>query len=298
MLRSWPWVLASGACLLCACGSTNSGGAAGAGGSITDTRSTTLVTDSFVIGAGQEAFKCQIFANPFGESVDVFRTESHMPSGSHHMFAFFEQGATSGSVFDCSGNELDPHLHVAQTPDYVREYPEGVGFRFEASEGLRFSMHWLNTTSQPITAKVELTIVAGAAGSARQQAGFMLLNNQDIQLAPHSSGTAARTCPAPRDVGIVELISHMHQRATHIVAKTGSGRVIYESDDWDHPTPSRFSPPLSLGTDTSITLDLQLRQSGRFRGRVWPLGGNQRDVHPERRIFSRRESAVRLPVSC
>ena len=250
MTRAWRWASALASWFLCACGSTSSDGS---GGSSTPTRSVTLVTDSFVIGAGEEAFKCQTFANPFGESVDVFRTESHMPSGSHHMFAFFEDGASDGTVFDCSGSDLNPHLHGAQTPDYVRAYPEGVGFRLEAGEGLRFDMHWLNTSSQPITAKVELTIVAGAAGSARQQAGFLLLNNADIELSPHSKGTATRTCPVPPNVNIIELISHMHQRATHFQAKTASGKVIYESDDWDHPTPARFSPPLSLGTDTSIT---------------------------------------------
>jgi hypothetical protein len=51
----------------------------------------------------------------------------------------------------------------------------------------------------------------------------------------------------------MDLVSHMHMHATHIVAKTGSGKVIYESEEWDHPTPEVFSPPLALGNDTEIT---------------------------------------------
>jgi hypothetical protein len=37
------------------------------------------------------------------------------------------------------------------------------------------------------------------------------------------------------------------------VAKTASGRLVYEGTEWDHPTPSIFTPPLALGSDTQIT---------------------------------------------
>jgi hypothetical protein len=54
-------------------------------------------------------------------------------------------------------------------------------------------------------------------------------------------------------VKIMDLASHMHMRATRIVARTGSGRVVYQGTDWDHPVPAVFDPALELGTDTDIT---------------------------------------------
>src|SRR5438046_2979369 len=48
----------------------------------------TIVTEEFSIGPGEEAFRCQNFANPFGKDVVILKSESAMAAGSHHMFVF------------------------------------------------------------------------------------------------------------------------------------------------------------------------------------------------------------------
>jgi hypothetical protein len=233
------------------------GGVSGAGGqagsSFTGTRSVTLETQEFTLAPGEEAFKCQTFMNPFGVDVDVLRSESVMAPGSHHLIAFFDSMNRNGSVYDCGGLEFGERVHGAQVPEYVREYPEGVGLRMNASEGLRFNMHYLNTSGAELRARVKLTILAAPAGTAKYPAGFLFLNNAGIDVGPRAKGTATKTCTIPSDVQIMDLVSHMHMHATHIVAKTSSGRLVYEGTEWDHPKPSIFTPPLALGTDTHIT---------------------------------------------
>jgi hypothetical protein len=233
------------------------GGAAGAGGqaggSFTGTRSVTIETDEFTVAPGGEVFKCQTFRNPFGVDVDVLRTESVMAPGSHHLIVFFDSTGTDGAVYDCGGLEFGERVHGAQVPEYVREYPEGVGLPMYAREGLRFNMHYLNTSAAQIRAKVRLTILAAPAGTVKNRAGFLFLNNVGISVAPRSKGTATKTCNIPANVQIMDLVSHMHMHATQIVAKTASGKLVYESTEWDHPTPSIFTPPLALGTDTQVT---------------------------------------------
>ncbi len=230
------------------------GGSAGqAGGSFTGTRSVTLESDEFTLAPGEEAFKCQTFRNPFGVDVDVLRTESVMAPGSHHLIAFFDSTNSDGAVYDCGGLEFGERVHGAQVPEYVREYPEGVALPMYASEGLRFNMHYLNPSGAEIRAKVRLTILAAPAGTAKNRAGFLFLNNTGIDVAPRSKGTATKTCTIPSNVQIMDLVSHMHMHATQIVAKTAAGKLVYEGTEWDHPKPSIFTPPLALGTDTNIT---------------------------------------------
>jgi hypothetical protein len=229
------------------------GGAAGAGGSFTGTRSVTIETNEFTVAPGEEVFKCQTFRNPFGVDVDVLRTESAMAPGSHHLIVFFDSAGTDGAVYECGGLEFGERVHGAQVPEYIREYPEGVGLPMYAREGLRFNMHYLNTTATEIRATVKLTILAAPAGTVKNRAGFLFLNNTGINVAARSKGTATKTCTIPANVQIMDLVSHMHMHATQIVAKTASGRLVYEGTEWNHPTPSIFTPPLALGTDTRVT---------------------------------------------
>jgi hypothetical protein len=73
----------------------------GVGGSSSGNPGTvTIKTTSRTVAAGEEAFFCQNFSNPFGQDVDVLQSESFMTPGSHHMFVFYEQGATDGPLED------------------------------------------------------------------------------------------------------------------------------------------------------------------------------------------------------
>src|SRR5262245_17633829 len=79
--------------------------------------SITLTMDSFQVEPGTEAYRCQNFANPFGEDFDVKRWESHMTPGSHHLLVFYKTGATSTPIETCSGLEFSSMAYGAQTPD-------------------------------------------------------------------------------------------------------------------------------------------------------------------------------------
>ena len=88
-----------------------------------------LTTEPFVVPSGEEVYRCQNFANPFGSDVEVQRTELYMTPGSHHMFAFYREGAQNGALETCSGLEFDRALHEV-VPDLVildDELPDGRG---------------------------------------------------------------------------------------------------------------------------------------------------------------------------
>jgi hypothetical protein len=228
------------------------GGGAGQGGSVS-AELVTIKTTPRPIAPGEEAFFCQNFANPFGKNVEVLESESFMTPGSHHMFVFYEPGASDGSVKSCSGLEFKRPLHLAQTPQQKTSYPEGVGRLVTTADGLRISAHYLNTGTTTIEAQISVVFKVVPEGSVQHQAGALFFNNLAIYVAPNSPGQATKTCTLPYDVKLINAVSHMHQYSTHFVATASSGETVYETTDWDEPEPAVFEPPLPLAGGTEIT---------------------------------------------
>jgi hypothetical protein len=212
-----------------------------------------ITTDAFVVGAGEEAYRCQNFQNPFGADVDVQRTESYMTPGSHHMFAFYRDGAQNGAIESCSGLEFDRALHTAQTPYNQFDYPTGVAAKLFASEGIRIAAHYLNTTGTDLTAKVTTVLYLAKPGTVQQQAAQVFFNNLQILVPPNSPGSAEMTCTLPKDISLFAVTSHMHQFGKHFVATTGSGTPVFETETWDDPEFKLFDPPLALPQGETIT---------------------------------------------
>jgi hypothetical protein len=239
--------------------STPTGGAGGAGGATGGTGGGSggdtiqIQTDVRTVGIGEEVFFCQNFTNPFGGPVDVLQSESFMTPGSHHMFVFYEEGATDGPLQDCSGLEYKRTLHTAQTPQHLTKYPPGVGRYVEPESGLRVMAHYLNTGSTPIEAQVTVVFKVAPGGSVEMQAASMFFNNLGVFVNPNSTGQATKTCNVPHEARIIDIVSHMHKYGVHFKAETDQGVLVYEGTDWDEPEPAHYDPPLVIPAGSQIT---------------------------------------------
>jgi hypothetical protein len=193
----------------------------GGGGADSDIAySVTLVSDEFVIGAGEEVYKCQDFANPFhGQQVDVIKHESHMPIGSHHVLLFFKTDATNDGLQNCSGLEAYPFQYVAQSPNFSETYPPGIGATIPTSIGFRMNMHYLNPSATAIRGQDKITMYVAKSGVVTQHAGTIFYQQTSIQIpATGSPYVSTRSCNVPQDLNLLSADSHMHQRATKFVA--------------------------------------------------------------------------------
>jgi hypothetical protein len=229
-----------------------SGGSAGSSGAPAY-ETVTIETAVRPVAPGEEAFFCQNFANPFGKNVEVIESESFMTPGSHHMFVFYEPGASDGPVVPCSGLEFKPAVHGAQTPQSKIVYPPGVGRVVDSGNGLRVSAHYLNTGSTTIDAKLTVVFKVVPEGTIEHQAGAMFFNNLAIWVQPNSTATISDTCTLSKDIQLINVVSHMHQYSTHFIATTSGGQKLYETTDWDEPQSNVFDPPLLLEAGTQIT---------------------------------------------
>lgn len=235
------------------------GGTGGTGGSTatgsTSTSSTgtttpsgetvTLVMDSFDIAPGEEVYKCQNFANPFGGDVDVSVFESHMTAGSHHLLLFYKPVAQDGPLQDCSGLEFAATPYSTQLPDDSVAFPPGVAATIPEGTGLRLQSHYLNTTASTVTAHVEMTFHLAAPGTVKDRAAVMFIVQPNINIPPNTTQDVEYDCTVPLDMSVLKTASHMHKHGTKFTSTVG-GLPFYETDTWDEPKPALFDPPMEL----------------------------------------------------
>jgi hypothetical protein len=219
------------------------------------TQTKTITMDSFSVPAGAEVYYCQTFANPWGAQVDIKTYSLDMSEGSHHMFAFYDQGATTGAAAMCSGLSFGAFTFTAQSHQLTQTYPTTVGATIPAGTGFNMMVHYLNTGSTTIQSHVALTMYVAKPNVVTQHAGVIFLNNAGIYITPQIS-TATSSYQLSQAVSIMWTDSHMHQGADSFVATTsgpaGNG-MLFTTDQWAEPPAQQFSPPLQLPSGTTIT---------------------------------------------
>ena len=229
----------------------------------TGTRTVGLTMDTFTVMPGQEVWKCQDFANPFGGGDAAVTTwRANMSGGSHHLLTTLRSGATNTAVTDCGNANLDGQVFDAQQPTSETAYPEGVAFTVPAGDGFRIEAHYLNTTDAPFDATVKIEAVVDNAGDEMISAGPLLVTTPDISIPPSGTPvTIEKTCMVDRDMSLIEAVSHMHKRGMKFVAKRGD-QLLYEETDYAHPKRKHFDPPVELKKGDGITFSCTYVNSG------------------------------------
>jgi hypothetical protein len=221
-----------------------------------------LKSEAFTIQPGEEVYRCQNFANPFGKDVEIQATESFMSPGSHHLFAFYKEGATDGALEECSGLEFSSSLHTAQTPYNLFDYPAGVAVPVKASQGIRLAVHYINPSDKPVEVAITAAFYLAEPGTVSEHSGHLFFNNPLIFVAAHSAGKATKTCTLPRDIKLFTATSHMHRFGKKFTAEADDGTPIFETTFWSDPEFKRFDPPLLLKKGQKITYTCEYQNSG------------------------------------
>jgi hypothetical protein len=250
-------------------GGTAVGGPGGT--SAIETAQTIVFTmDGFQVPPGGEYYKCQDFPNTFGGDIAIVDSKSVMTVGSHHLFVFrLSQGGfyggtpnlgpndTKGPLVDCpsGGVEFHPFVHGAQSPVQETTYPDGLGQAFNSDETVRIMVHYLNTTSDAITAGVTVTLKYVEASAVQNLAASVFLNSLGLKVPPGAS-TQSFTYQVPMDLNLLSASGHMHRRGTQFVGTAvlpdGTKKTIYTTNTWDEPVAASFTPAMTLPSGSSI----------------------------------------------
>jgi hypothetical protein len=215
----------------------------------------TLVTEPFVIPPGEEFFKCQNFANPFGKNVAVLSTETFMTAGSHHLFVFQRPDTTDGPLESCSGLEFGTYLHSSQQSQLKTSYPPGIGRIHFGEIGQRVQIHYFNSSPDPVKVEIAVTIRADDPEAVPTLASQLFINTISIDVPAFSTGHAQKKCPVKKDLNLYATASHMHRHGTYFTARADDGQLLFETDQWEEPTPWIFDPPRRLRAGSQIQID-------------------------------------------
>lgn len=215
----------------------------------------TLVAERLEVGPGEEVFRCQDFANPFGVDVAMLGSESFMTAGSHHLFLFSGGSGVDSAMTPCSGLEFSPFVHLAQRPEETIRHPEGTGLLHAHGNGLRIAVHYLNTSDAVIHPEIAVTLHVVPPAAVAHLAAHVFTNTISLRLPPRARSVVRYSCALPEDSRIYMATSHMHRRGVNFVARGSDGQLLYTTSDWEEPSPWWFDPPRVLPGGSRVEIE-------------------------------------------
>jgi hypothetical protein len=217
----------------------------------------TVMTEPFLLKAGQETYKCQNFDNPFGnKDTAVQQMSTDMSPGSHHLHVYHMTTSSSRTLEDCTIQDFHPLLFASGAPHNSATYPPGMAAKLLGTSGVRIQVHYLNVSDKDLMVKAVLKLTPTDIASVKQWVSSLYFNQLSLKVPPGSGQTVSTTCAIPKTFGPIGLIgggSHMHKRGVHFTAMTSTGVMLADVDTWDEPPPITYDPPIMLNPGDKIT---------------------------------------------
>jgi hypothetical protein len=201
----------------------------------------TLTMSPFVVRAGEEVYRCQNFANPFGGDAAFDAIESHMTGGSHHLATFYRDSIADGPIEECSGLEFSAGPFGTQLRDDRVDYPPGVAAGISAGQGIRLNAHYLNASSQDLSPSVVVKFRRVRPGAKYERAGLFTMTTLKIDVPAQQTKTISVDCTAPTDMNLLSVTSHMHQHGVAFRSEV-AGESLYSAFTWHDPPRQFFNP--------------------------------------------------------
>jgi hypothetical protein len=214
-----------------------------------------VTTSDVPLNPGDEVTFCYYFQTSNTTELSIKRWASHMTPGSHDMVVFLTstmmQRPGTQSATDCgfgaSGpvwtySAITPDAEIALPPDDGNGVP--VGQPIKAGQYGFIQVHYLNTTTSPIQAHVQLDAFAHDEGVHTTPAGPFVTYNDQISIPPATSpnnpgiGMVRGTCDFHSMAGPVSfyaMTTHTHKQGVHAFVTDGPAMVV-DNTSWDRPS--------------------------------------------------------------
>ena len=198
-------------------GSIGSGGGSDAAGP----GFTMLISRSWTVPAGLEAYKCVRVQIPTDTWISAFRSQS--PVGTHHSVLTISTNSTQVGEYDCSASSLDSEmLYAAGVNTDDNYFPDGVAIKVAAGTYVNLNLHLFNTSDNPITATSGVLVKTMAAADVVNQADMQFSGSVTFSpIMPNAVGDSTTVTPVNGGCGVAHdfhtftLWPHMHQIAVH-----------------------------------------------------------------------------------
>jgi len=257
--------------LAAGCSSASSSSSAGDDGGVEAPAGSNLQTVSFqmkdTVAAGQEVFKCQLVTLPNVNAWMVHGEHDYTP-GSHHMLLFTTDYTSiptgADQVQDCyEGASSNVMSHIrgliygGQTPTGSEQFPPGVGLVTSPNQILLFQVHYLNSTSAPLDAEVNVKLTLDSGTDVTTNAGVLFFYDPFIDVPAGAKAKASMRCLIPRDITLLSAQSHYHAR--------GVGYSAFLDADATHLAPSPFYTSASWSSPALMTMNTAVKGGSHIR---------------------------------
>jgi hypothetical protein len=186
-------------------------------------------------------------------ATEILYQEYHirLRPGTHHMILWGDDGggivAGLGGryIFGAQGALENGGREDRPNRDTLAPENEGVGYRLAANVPVRFNMHYVNATAEPILREGWVNIHYADPADVRELADpITFWGALGLNIPAHSTRTVGASCSTPASpVRVMSLSGHMHAHGTRFTAwhDTPAGsEVIYETYDWAEPAELKF----------------------------------------------------------
>jgi hypothetical protein len=230
-----------------------------------------LRTRGTEIGVSEDVEYCEIVKLP-GTPDETFYVTGYdiaMTDFSHHLIvSAINPGSEADQTFqegdiqpcfgaqDLAGFQQTTDVTGAQTPRISYTYPDGVGKVFTGGQKLIFDYHYLNTSTEPVSAKHAINFHTTQADTIDRIAQRLAFVNLTINTPPYSQASFTGECKFDQDVMVGALTRHTHKWgtgfSTWFVGGERDGEHIWTSNHYELDTLHSFEEPLLMKAGTGF----------------------------------------------
>jgi hypothetical protein len=203
-----------------------------------------ILTTQFDLNPGQEIFNCYHYATPNDAVYPVGEWDSQMSPGSHHFILYRMDGDTTPSNTltnpGCtSGFGGNTWLYTMGAPRGHLAFPDGVAMNLQPHERIIFDMHYINTGTSVIHARIGLNVNKVKA-EKYQLADAQISFNTSIYIPPNGMQKVGGDCIPAAGANYFLMQTHMHKRgiAASVTRKLANGQLgeeLVHTTNWDSP---------------------------------------------------------------
>jgi len=170
--------------------------------------------------------------------------DAQMSAGSHHFILYRDDADTTPSGMltspGCtSGFGGTTWLYTQGTPRGHLQFPDAVAMELSPHERIIFDMHYINTGTTTIHARITLNINKVKAAQY-QKADAQVSFNFGISIPPNGMQTVGGDCQPVPGANYFVMQTHTHRRGilatvNRNLANGQLGEELVRTTDWDHP---------------------------------------------------------------
>jgi hypothetical protein len=203
-----------------------------------------IASTTFDLAPGQEVFNCFHAEVPTDVDFGVGEWDAQMSPGSHHFILYRAAGDTtpSGTLVNqgcTSGFGGSTWLYTQGTPRSHLQFPDGVAMVLSPHERIIFDMHYINTGTTTLHARIVLNINKVKAATY-MKADAQVSFNLGIAIPPNGMQTVGGDCTPVPGANYFIMQTHTHKRGilsnvTRTLANGQPGEELVRTTNWDDP---------------------------------------------------------------